>query len=95
MLEYGYYTDQDHFVAGALYDATRRTRLLLGYKRTLSPWLQFSADFQSGPANATTVGLTCNFTPVLSVNPALYWTNSHPHHLLGYVVFTWNLTVWK
>jgi hypothetical protein len=95
VLEYGYYIDKDHFVTGTIRDASRSTRLLLGYKRALSEQLQISADFESGPANATTVGLTYNFTPTVSVNPALYWTNSHPHHLLGYVVFTWNLTVWK
>jgi hypothetical protein len=24
----------------------------------------------------------------------LYYSNSQPHHLFGYIVFTWNLTVW-
>ena len=95
VLEYGYYTDKDRFVIGALRDAGGSTRLLLGYKRMWSELVQFSADFESGPTNSTTLGLTYNFTPALSVNPAVYWTNSHPHHLLGYVVFTWNLTVWK
>ena len=46
-------------------------------------------------ANSATVGVTYNFTPALSINPAAYLTNSRPHHLLGYVVLTYNLTVWQ
>jgi hypothetical protein len=94
VLEYGYYTDNDHFVLGTIY-AGKQTELLLGYRRQLSERIAFSADFQSGSANSTTVGLTCNFTPTLSINPAIYYTNAHPHHFLGYVVLTWNLTIWK
>ena len=94
VVEYGYYTDTDHLVAGAIY-ANKHSELLLGYKRQLSAALAFSADFQSGSANSTTVGVTYNFTPELSINPAIYFTNSRPHHLLGYVVLTWNFTLWK
>lgn len=94
VLEYGCYTENDHLVAGAIY-ANRQTELLLGYRRQLSAALAFSADFQSGPANSATAGLTYNFTPALSLNPAVYYTNSSPHHLLGYVVVTWNFTLWK
>ena len=61
----------------------------------ISDRLQFSTDFQAGPANSATVGLTFNLTPSLSINPALYRTNFHPHHLLGYVVLTWNAVLWK
>jgi hypothetical protein len=93
VLEYGYYKDADHFVVGGI-QANDHTWLLLGYKRTLSDQVSFSADFQSGPAGYSTVGLTYNFTPTFSVNPALYYSNSQPHHLFGYIVFTWNLTVW-
>jgi hypothetical protein len=93
-LEYGYYTDKDRFVAGAIY-ANRETELLLGYKRLLSDKIALAADFQSGSANSLTFGVVYNFTPDLSINPAIYWTNSHPHHFLGYVVVTWNITVWK
>jgi hypothetical protein len=94
VVEYGYYTDANHFVAGAIY-ANREAELLLGYRRQLSDRVQVSADFQSGSSNAVTIGAVYNFTPELSVNPALYWTNAHPHHMFGYVVFTWNVTVWK
>jgi len=94
VLEYGYYADADHFIAGAIY-ANRQPELLLGYKHAFSDRLQFSTDFQSGAVNSATIGVTWNFTPAFSINPALYRTNSHPHHLLGYVVLTWNLTLWK
>jgi len=53
MLEYGYYTDTDHFVAGTIY-ANREAELLLGYRRQLSEKIQVSVDFQSGSANSTT-----------------------------------------
>jgi hypothetical protein len=94
VLEYGYYTDANHFVAGAIY-ANKEAELLLGYRRQLSDRIQVSADFQSGSSNAVTIGAVYNFTPDVSINPALYWTNSRPHHVFGYVVFTWNITVWK
>ena len=94
VLEYGYYAEADHVIIGAIY-ANRETELLLGYKRQLSAALAFSADFQSGRANSATVGVTYNFTPELSINPAVYCTNSRPHHLLGYVVLTYNFTLWK
>jgi hypothetical protein len=94
VLEYGYYTDKDRFVAGAIY-ANHEAELLLGYKRLLSDKVALATDFQSGSANSLTLGVVYNFTPDLSINPAVYWTNSHPHHFLGYVVLSWNITVWK
>ena len=94
VLEYGYYAEADHFVVGTIY-ANRELELLLGYRHQLSEKIQLSADFQSGSANSTTLGMVYNFTPALSINPAVYWTNSRPHHLFGYVVLTWNITVWK
>jgi hypothetical protein len=94
VVEYGYNTGTDYFVVGAI-RADGRDGLLAGYKHAVSDKLQLSADFQSGAASAATVGLTFNFTPTLSINPALYRTNSSPHHLLGYVVLTWNVVLWK
>lgn len=94
MVEYGYYAAADDFIIGAI-RANGQDELLTGYKHVVSEKLQLSADFQSGSANAATVGFTWNFTPSLSINPALYRTNSHPHHLLGYVVLTWNVVLWK
>jgi hypothetical protein len=94
VLEYGYYAAKDHFIGGAIYSG-RRTEGILGYSRQLTPKLQFSADYQSGPGNSTTLGFTYNFTQDLQMNPAVYVTNTRPHRALGYLVLTWNLPVWK
>jgi hypothetical protein len=93
VVEYGYNTGTDYFVVGAT-RADGRDGLLAGYKHVVSEKLQVSADFASGAANAVTVGLTYNFAPSLSINPALYRLNFQPHHLLGYVVLTWNVVLW-
>lgn len=93
-IEYGYYLEHDKLVAGAI-DVNDHAELLLGYKHEFSDRIAFSADFQSGTGNSATVGITYNLTPDVSVNPALYYTNGSRHHLLGYVVFTWNLRLWK
>ena len=94
VLEYGYYGAADHFIVGAI-QASRRTEGILGYAHQLTPTLQLSADYQSGPGNFTTLGFTYNLTPDWQVNPAVYATNTRPHRALGYIVFTWNLPVWK
>lgn len=94
VVEYGYYTDKDHFIAGVI-KVGGHTETLLGYKRQLTNAVAFSTDFQSGPGNSLTAGVTYDFTPDFSVNPALYWTNSSKHHLFGYIVLTYNFTVWK
>jgi len=94
VVEYGYNTGTDYFIVGAI-RANRQNELLAGYKHVVSDKLQLSADFQAGSANAATVGFTWNFMPSLSINPALYRTNSHPHHLLGYAVLTWNVVLWR
>jgi hypothetical protein len=94
VIEYGYYLPADNFVAGAI-NVDHHAELLLGYKHVVSDKLQLSADFKAGAANATTVGFTWALTPSLSVNPALYRINSGPHHLLGYLVVTWNIPLWR
>ena len=94
VLEYGYYAKDDHFIAGAIY-AGKRAEAVLGYSHQLSEKLMFSADWQSGPGNAFTLGLTYNITENLQTNPAIYFTNSRPHHAIGYIVGSWNLPLWK
>ncbi len=94
VLEYGYYAKDDHFIAGGIY-AGRRAEGVLGYSHQLTEKLMFSTDWQSGPGNSFTLGLTYNFTENLQTNPAIYFTNSRPHHAIGYLVVTWNLPVWK
>lgn len=93
-VEYGYYHARDKFVAGMI-DVSDHAELLLGYKHDFTERVAFSADFQSGAGNATTVGLTLGLTKDVSLNPALYYTNGPRHHLFGYVVLTWNLRLWR
>ena len=42
-----------------------------------------------------TLGITVNLTPDLQLNPAVYFANTRPHAALGYVVLTWNFTLWR
>ena len=49
VLEYGYYASRDHFIAGTI-RADGRVEGILGYSHQLTDKLQFSADYQSGPA---------------------------------------------
>ncbi|HVU16960.1 MAG TPA: hypothetical protein VHD32_08540 [Candidatus Didemnitutus sp.] len=94
VVEYGWYSSSDKLIAGGIH-ANREAEALLGWKHVLNDNLALSFDFQSGRVNSVTGGVTYNFTPDISINPAIYRTNGHPHHLLGYVVITWNLKVWK
>ncbi len=50
--------------------------------------------FQSGSGNSSTIGFTCNLTRDLQFNPAIYVTNDSPHHVLGYIVFTYTFHLW-
>jgi len=94
VVEYGYYAKDDHFIVGTIY-AGKRTEGIFGYSHQLTEKLQFSADYQSGPGNATTLGLTYSITPNLQTNPAVYFTNTKPHHAIGYIVVSWNIPVWR
>ncbi|MBV9468471.1 MAG: hypothetical protein JO316_18170 [Abitibacteriaceae bacterium] len=93
-LEGGYYAKKDKFVIGAI-RVPGQTQALLGYAHTLNPKLALSADYQSGGGNSKTVGFTYNFTPNISLNPALYFTNDKPRHVYGYAVLTFNIQVFK
>jgi hypothetical protein len=93
VLEYGYYARRDHFIAGAI-RADGRIEGILGYSHALTDKLQFSADYQSGPGNSVTLGLTYNFTADLQMNPAVYFANTRPHQAMGYVVLTWSFALW-
>ena len=94
VLEYGYYASRDHFIAGAI-RSDGRIEGILGYSHQLTDKLQFSADYQSGPGNAVTLGLTYNFTADLQMNPAVYFANTRPHRAMGYVVLTWTFALWR
>lgn len=93
VVEYGYYAKDDHFIVGAI-RAGHRNEGVFGYSHQLNDKLQLALDYQSGPGNSWSAGFTYNLTSTLQVNPAAYFTNSRPHRILGYIVLTWNLTVW-
>ena len=94
VLEYGCYATRDHFIVGTIRPGGR-VEGILGYSHQLTDRLQFSADYQSGPGNAVTLGLTYNFTADLQMNPAVYFANTRPHRAMGYVVLTWSVPVWR
>ena len=93
-LEAGYYTVHDKWMAGPIrvYD---QTQLLLGWAHDFNDTWRFQLDYQSGRDNFSTVGFTCNVTPQLQFNPAVYFANLGRHAAVGYMVFTYTLPVWK
>jgi len=93
-LEAGYYLEQQKFIAGAIH-VDYRNEVILGYAYDFNKTWRAQVDFQSGSGNSSSVGITCNLTRDLQVNPALYVTNDSPHHVLGYVVFTYTFRLWK
>ncbi len=88
-VEGGYYKGHDQFSAG-LVRIQGHSEPILGYSHTFNSFVQFSADYQQGRDNFSTVGLTFNLTKSLVFNPALYFTNSTPRHTYGYAVLTYN-----
>jgi hypothetical protein len=92
-LETGYYTEHHKFIVGAIH-VDYRNEAILGYAYDFNKTWRAQVDFQSGSGNSSTIGLTCNITHDLQMNPALYVTNDSPHHLLGYVVFTYTFHIW-
>ena len=93
-IEAGYYTEHHKFIAGAIH-AGYRNEAILGYAYDFNQTWRAQIDFQSGSGNSSTIGFTCNITRDLQMNPALYVTNDSPHHLLGYVVFTYTFHLWN
>jgi hypothetical protein len=93
-LEAGYLHGKNYFILGGIHQ-NDRTQALLGWSHRLNPQLQLAIDYQKGSDNFATVGFTYNFTRTLQINPALYVSNSSPHHVFGYAVLTWNVTAWK
>ena len=93
-LEAGYYTEHHKFIVGAIH-VDYRNEAILGYAYDFNKTWRAQVDFQSGSGNSSTIGVTCNITHNLQMNPALYVTNDSPHRLLGYVVFTYTFPIWK
>ena len=93
-LEAGFPRGRAAFVVGVL-RAPGHTQPLAGIGYQLTPRLLVASDYQQGAGNFATLGVTYTLTPRLSINPALYVTNSSPRHAYPYVVLTWNIPVWK
>ncbi|HEX5324923.1 MAG TPA: hypothetical protein VFW40_14140 [Capsulimonadaceae bacterium] len=106
-LEGGYYQGNWETIAGVLRAQSQApavggtTRLqwatdtLAGAAYRLSPRLSVQMDYQSGSQNFATAGFTYNITSSLSLNPAVYISNSTPHKGYGYAVLTWNIQAFK
>jgi len=93
-IEAGYYTEHHKFIAGATH-VDYRNEAIVGYAYDFHETWRAQVDFQSGSGNSSTIGVTCNLTKDFQVNPAIYVTNDSPHHVLGYVVFTYTFHLWR
>jgi hypothetical protein len=92
LLEGGYYTEHDKFMAGAL-RVSDRNEAVLGWAHDFNSTWRFQLDYQSGRENYFTVGFTCNVTEAFQFNPALYIANDRLHSAVGYIVFTYTVRV--
>lgn len=93
-IEAGYYTEHNKFIVGGI-RAGSRTEAILGWAYDFNQTWRGQVDFQSGSGNSVTVGFTCNLTRDFQFNPAIYVTNDSPHHVLGYIVFTYTFHLWN
>jgi hypothetical protein len=92
-IEAGYYTEHNKLIVGATH-VGYRNEAILGYAYDFNKTWRAQIDFQSGSGNPSTIGVTCNLTRDFQVNPAIYVTNDSPHHVLGYIVFTYTFHPW-
>jgi hypothetical protein len=92
-IEAGYYTEHSKLMVGAAH-VEYRNEVILGYAYDFNETWRAQVDFQSGSGNSSTIGFTCNVTRDFQFNPALYVTNDSPHHVLGYIVFTYTFHLW-
>lgn len=92
-IEAGYYTEHEKVIVGAIH-AAYKNEAILGYAHDFNKTWRAQVDFQSGSENSSTLGITCNITRDLQVNPAIYFPNYHPERVLGYIVFTYTFHLW-
>ena len=92
-IEAGYYMEHHKFIVGTTH-VDFRNEAIVGYAYDFNETWRAQVDFQSGSGNSSTIGFTCNLTKDFQVNPAIYVTNDNPHHVLGYVVFTYTFHLW-
>jgi hypothetical protein len=93
-IEAGYYTEHNKLIVGVTH-VDYRNEAILGYAYDFNKTWRAQVDFQSGSGNSSTIGVTCNLTRDLQVNPAIYVTNDSPHHVLGYIIFTYTFHLWR
>lgn len=93
LLEGGYYTVHEKYMAGAV-RVGNHEEALLGWAHDFNPTWRFQLDHQSGKENFFTVGFPWNITHSWQVNPAMYLSNDHTHAVVGYVVFTYTFPLW-
>jgi hypothetical protein len=93
LLEGGYYTEHDKFMAGVV-RVRQHDEALLGWAHDFNPTWRFQLDYQSGRENYFTAGFTCNVTDKFQFNPALYVANDRSHSVVGYIVFTYTVRLW-
>jgi hypothetical protein len=90
----GYYTEHNKFTIGAI-RVESRTEAMLGWIHNFNDTWRAQIEFQSGSGNAVSLGFTCNLTRDLELSPGIYLTNDTPHHVLGYVYFTYTFPIWR
>lgn len=93
LVEGGYYTEHDKFMAGII-RVSQHDEALLGWAHDFNETWRFQLDYQSGSENYFTAGFTCNVTRSFQFNPALYVANDSSHKLVGYIVFTYTTSLW-
>jgi hypothetical protein len=71
-VEAGYYLEHQKFIVGAI-RVDYRNEAILGYAYDFNKTWRAQVDFQSGSGNSSTIGVTCNITRDLQVNPAIYF----------------------
>ena len=89
-VEVGYYQGRHRAIAGAI-RVSNHSEAILGYAYQLTPRLALQTDYQSRAGNAATLGIGYNITDNLSLNPAIYLSNSTPRTAHGYVVLSWTV----
>jgi len=92
-IEAGYWGEHNKICAGFIH-AGYKNEAILGYAYDFNERWRVQVDFQSGSENSSTIGFTCNVTPDLQFNPAIYFSNDDLSRIFGYVVFTYTFHLW-
>jgi hypothetical protein len=82
--------DQESAAAGTVRNV-HSSQVLLGAAYRPTQRLQIQTDYQGGAGNYLAAGFTYAITPNLSLNPAIYISNSSPTKGYGYAVLSWTV----